>query len=71
MKLTETFTIYSFTPDSYRDYYLPANTRLFLTIFGSAGGKKCSHETNSPCHKGTKAQSYTLRIPVYRKSIKI
>jgi len=36
---SKTFTIYSFTHDSYRDYYLSAFTRLFHTIFGpSADG---------------------------------
>jgi len=33
MKLTEKHV--QFTPDSYRDYNLPANTRLFLIILGS------------------------------------
>jgi len=46
LKRTETFNIYSFTPYSYREYYLPANTRLFLIIFGSAERKRRSQDKN-------------------------
>jgi len=38
MKQTEKHV--QFTPDSYRDYNLPANTRLFHITFGSAERNK-------------------------------
>ena len=47
MKQTEKHV--QFTPDSYRDYNLPANTRLFLLIFGYMGGMGLSWNSKISC----------------------